>query len=68
MDTVSPTLPRGSTYAFGIGGAFDITKSREVNAAAYYAPFDDITTTGEAFPATYKATAKLFSLGLTYRM
>ncbi len=68
-DTIDPSLPDSSVWAWSVGATYQITPAFSVTAGNEFAWFDQVTTTGTtAFPATYNATAEIASIGLTYRM
>jgi long-chain fatty acid transport protein len=67
-DTISPTLTDASSWAFSVGGGYDIFRGLRADIAYQYAFFDKVTATGaEAFPGSYDTHVHLMSAGLSYR-
>jgi long-chain fatty acid transport protein len=68
LDTVSPSLSDGKSWAASVGAGYQVLPGLRVDLAYQHAWFDPVSATGiEAFPGTYKTTADLVSLGLSWR-
>jgi long-chain fatty acid transport protein len=69
---LSPTIPDSNVWAGSLGASYEILRGLTVDAAYFHAFFDEVTTpkgaggTFNVFPATYKPSANIFSLGVTW--
>lgn len=67
-DTISPSLSDGKSWAASVGAGYEVGAGLRVDLAYQHAWFDPVSTSGiEPFPGTYKTTADLVSLGLSWR-
>jgi len=68
-DTISPSLSDASSWNGCLGAGYNVNKGLRIDASYQYAKFDEVTSSGnEALPGTYKTSANLFSLGVSWRM
>ncbi|HEX2689537.1 MAG TPA: outer membrane protein transport protein [Kofleriaceae bacterium] len=68
VDTVSPSLTDGNSWAVSVGGGYNVTPGLRVDLGYQHAFFDDVTAMGpEAFPGSYKTQVDLVSLGVNWR-
>jgi long-chain fatty acid transport protein len=67
-DTYSPTLPDGSSWSFGLGGAYRFTPDLSLSATAFLALIDKVSSTGaDTLPGNYDTNVWIYSLGVNYR-
>ncbi len=67
-DTLDPSLPEASKWAWQVGLTWQITDAFSVSAANEYVWYDEVTTTGpNAFPGTYDTHAEIADIGVTWR-
>lgn len=69
LNTYSPSLPDGNSWAVAFGGGYSFTKDFAVNAAFFYGWFDSITSDPSlgALPGRYDLNAWIASVGFTWR-
>jgi long-subunit fatty acid transport protein len=66
--TIDPSLADASSWVPSIGAGYQVLPSLRVDVAYAYAIFDKVTASGpDAFPGSYKTTAHLLAVGLTWR-
>ncbi|HYD41795.1 MAG TPA: outer membrane protein transport protein [Anaeromyxobacter sp.] len=67
-DYASPTLPDSNVWAGSLGASWGFRQNLAVNAALFYANFDELKATGpEAFPGSYETNVWIVSAGVTWR-
>jgi long-chain fatty acid transport protein len=66
-NTLSPTLPDADRILVSAGAGFSLPKGFRVDVAYMFVYFFERSSTGDAFPATYNASAHLVGLSLGYR-
>ncbi|HSN92506.1 MAG TPA: outer membrane protein transport protein [Anaeromyxobacteraceae bacterium] len=67
-DNYSPTLPDSDSWVLSGGLGWRFSPALTANAAVYHAWRDEIASTGaDAFPGSYRTTALLASVGLSWR-
>ena len=68
-DTVDPSLPDGSSWAFNLGASYDVTPKITGSIGFEHAIFDRINTTGaNPFPGSYNTKADLLGITLDWRL
>jgi long-chain fatty acid transport protein len=66
--TIDPSLSDADSWAPSIGAGYEVRPGLRVDLGYSYAFFDKVTASGpDAFPGSYKTTAHLLSLGVTWR-
>jgi long-subunit fatty acid transport protein len=73
--TLSPSLTDGSSWAFSVGGGYNINERFRVDLGYQHAFFDSVTATqttpdgmaADAFPGTYETQVDLISVGVAWR-
>jgi long-subunit fatty acid transport protein len=67
-DTISPSLSDASGWNGALGVGYQVTRALRVDLGYQYTRFDAVTSSGpDALPGTYKTTANLVALGLSWR-
>ena len=69
LNTYSPSLPDGNSWAGAVGAGYSFTKDLAVNAAFFYAWFDSVTSDPSlgALPGRYDLSAWIATVGFTWR-
>jgi long-chain fatty acid transport protein len=65
--TFDPSLPDASSWAGAVGAGWHLMPNLTLDAAFFYALFDKVTATGNAFLGTYDIHAWIASFGFTWR-
>jgi long-chain fatty acid transport protein len=67
-DTMSPSLPDADRIDIAVGAGYEIGGGFRLDVAYMYVHMFERSTTGDAFPGTYRSSAHLvgFSLGYSY--